>query len=963
MPFRLINNPAVVSGPLRIVLVGCRVLVAFLLLSGAAAVVAWLPGLSWLSGPIGGWRNMPPDSGIAVIALGLALWGRVADRRGVVFAGVAVALTAAILSPIALQQGWTASPLDRMEQPSAVLIGVAALGLLSGTLPLWPALEKVALGLAGLILVASTVTLTFARAVGILSLGRAGSIPNTSAQLVAGMLLLGFCFVGLVWASNPRDFEPPRWLPLTTGVISLITVMMLWNKLAERERDQARESARQAAAAEARLLRREIAVSARSLQRVAEWTASGVPFEQQEHELVALQRDIPSLVAAIRLAPDGTPLVVVPALADPEPVIALWRLHAGGRGAGPDSTTYLPLDSTASRLVIFTPVCATTCSGTMAGVIDAAVLFEPTLTDTLRSFRFSIAGPAGPLPGSLLPPVRSVAVARDRPLDLGEVRWRLSAWAVSDGMVSGTNLPGTVLFMGMLVTLLLPLTLHLGRSAWVGAQDRERARLSFALDRATDGLWELHLPTGQAIRSPSLWRHLQYEPENVPPTFEGWASLMHPDDRGGVESALMRHLSGEADGFEAEYRVRAGDGSWHTVVDRGRIVDRTPLGAPSRMLGISANVTEARVAARARDESERRFRALFNSGFQFQVLLSCDCRVIEVNQVALDHSGRTMEQVRDRECWDTLWWEDNAAAQQILRDACTSANAGRSESWEQAVRLPDRGPLILELSLKPIHDDDGALSQLLLEGRDITERRRVEIELKEVDTLTTMGRVAARVAHEINNPLAGIQSAFMLVKDAVPTDHPHFRYVGAIEREVERIARVTRQLYETYRPEQDTTGAASLHLVVGDAVAFLEQVNRSRDVRIVTDLARVAATVSVPAAILRQIVYNLVQNAIDASPPGGVVSIVAGMSATALDLRVRDQGAGIPDGLREQIFEPFFSTKDREVKQSGMGLGLALVRRTVAAAGGTIAVENHAEGGAEFIVLLPLEAEHKGDAA
>lgn len=959
MPFRLVANPAAVTGPLRIVLISCRVLVGLLLVSGLAAVLGWITGVAWLATPVAGWRGMPPDSGLAVMALGVALWARIADRRRVVVVAGIVALAVSVLSALAFSRGWGAASADRMEVPSAVLIAVAALGLLSGVARAWPVIERVVLGLSGLILVAATVTLTFARAVGILSLGRAGAVPNASAQLVVAMLLLGLSFVGLVWASNPRDFEPPRWLPLATGVISLVTVMTLWNKLAERERDQARESARQAAAAEARLLGREFAVSARSLRRAAEWTASGVPFEQQERDLRALQDEIPSLVAAIRLASDGVPLVVVPALADPEPVIALWRRYVAEQAARPDTTAYLPLDS-GSRFVIFTPVCAERCSGTMAGVVDAAVLMHATVSDTLRPFRFSVAGPAGPVGESVVPPGDVSAAVSVVPLRLGRVEWQLSAWPVSDGLVSGTNLPGTVLFMGMIVTLLLPLTLHLGRSAWVAAQDRERARLSYALDRATDGLWELHLPTGQTVRSPSLWRHLQYAPEQVPPDFEGWASLMHPDDRPVVEQALMQHLAGEADGFEAEYRVRAGDGSWHTVVDRGRVVDRTPLGAPSRLLGISANVTEARAAAQAREESERRFRALFNSGFQFQLLLSPESLVLEVNQVALDHAGVSAGEVLLRECWDTLWWVDQPAAQQAVRAACAAVASGRTELWEQEIRQPGKAPMILELSLKPIGDHDGRSSQMLLEGRDITERRRVETELKEVDTLTTMGRVAARVAHEINNPLAGIQNAFLLIKDAVPAEHPHHGYVGAIEREIDRIARVTRQLYETYRPEQDTTGVASLQLVVGDALAFLEQVNRSRDVRVVTDLERVPAAVSVPAAILRQIVYNLVQNAIDASPAGGTVAITASTAPGMLDLRVRDEGPGVPDELREQIFEPFFSTKEKETRQSGMGLGLALVRRTVAAAGGTIRVETHPAGGAEFVVELPLDVENTG---
>ena len=209
----------------------------------------------------------------------------------------------------------------------------------------------------------------------------------------------------------------------------------------------------------------------------------------------------------------------------------------------------------------------------------------------------------------------------------------------------------------------------------------------------------------------------------------------------------------------------------------------------------------------------------------------------------------------------------------------------------------------------------------------------------------------------------GIQSAFLLIKDAIPRDHPHFVYVGAIEREIERISRVTRQLYETYRPERDPIGVSSVQLVVTDAVAFLNQVNRANSVTIETDLVRVPSAVPVPAAMLRQIVYNLVQNAIDVSPPGGRVQVIATASTTALELIVRDQGPGIPEGMREQVFEAFFSTKEKSMRTSGMGLGLALVRRTVAAAGGTIRIETAAGGGAEFIVTLPLHGTGRGAGA
>ncbi len=626
-----------------------------------------------------------------------------------------------------------------------------------------------------------------------------------------------------------------------------------------------------------------------------------------------------------------------------------WQRHAGRMPLRPgDTVAVLPLDLELRYFAIVAPICdSLSCAGALAGVMRAERLFAEAIADTLGGYRFTafgtdtaVAGDAAPTEGGWVGEV---------PVRAGDMHWSLRA-AVSGVANAGprTELPAAVLFMGLVVTGLLPVTLRLGRTAWRSARESERSRLSAALERTTDGIWEWDLITGLATRSPALWTYLHYDPARADPYLEGWTSLVHPEDRERVENELESHIRGQSESFEAEYRVLSGKGDWHTIVDRGRVVDRDQAGRPVRMLGISADVTEARSTNAAREASERRFRAIFDSGFQFQLLLDCDGRVLEANRTTLDRAGLTAEQVTGLFGWEALWWKSDPAAQQLLQEACEGANSGTARIYEQQAQDGTGRMLVIEIAVKPILNAEGKATQILVEARDVTEARQAAATLQEVDTLTAMGRVAARVAHEINNPLAGIQNSFLLIKDAVPESHPHHKYVGAIEREIGRIARVTRQLYETYRPETESTGEASLHTVVGDAVAFLEQVNRGNKLLIETDLSAVPTTVPLSAAMLRQIIYNLVQNAADASPPGACIRVSAQVRDETLELQVLDQGPGVPAALRERIFEPFFTTKDKRLQTGGMGLGLALVRRTVTAAHGQIRIGDNEAGGAEI---------------
>ncbi|HVT37573.1 MAG TPA: ATP-binding protein [Gemmatimonadaceae bacterium] len=958
LPFTL----AVRHSRLNRVRLGIRWAAWFLMLNAGASLAARLLGPARVPGLTLGLVPMNPVLAIAQIGNGLALWAFIGRRRGLhlISAVVSLLLGIFVFVFVARSPGSTALP----TSVAGALLGVfASFALVIAWIRGRSGLVNLTFGVAGFVLLSLSITVIGVRVIGAFGPDTARIFVGASWPGLINSIVLSLSFLSLVWAEGFSTTKPPGWVAPAAGIACLLAVLLLWRALDARETETLQSQMLLVARVQRQAIYRDARALSGALRRAADWAARGVPAEQQAGDLAALVRDVPGLLAGLRVSATGDILLRMPRDFDASRVTEAWRRRVSRYGLF-DSLSYLPLDARAERFAVVSPICsAGVCNGAVVGVVDAPVLFASTLPSAEGGFLL-ITHQNGRVLGTdslRLPPSDW---REDLDLHLGVVRWQLSVMPTDATLRQmRTTLPTAVLFMGLIVSALLPVTLRLGQVAWRTAHASERARLSSALERATDAIWEWDLVTGHDERTRGLWRHLGYDPSTVAPGDSAWASLVHPDDRADVDAALARHISGAAATFEAEYRVRDSSGNWHVIVDRGRLVERTADGSPARLVGICADVTEARRMQEARDTSERRFRAIFDSGFQCKLLLDADGRVLEVNRASLDLAGVLPDAVLDRPVWETLWWRSSAESATRLREQVAMASGGETVRYEEETSAVGGSTLILEVGLKRVNPGAGRASQLLLEARDVTARRRVDAALQELETLAAMGRIAARVAHEINNPLAGIQYSFLLIKDAIPTDHPHYRYVGAIEREISRIAAVTRQLYETYRPEKETSASASLSTIIGDAVSFLEQVNRASAVRIQTDLSQAPSIVPVPSAVLRQIVYNLVQNAMDASPPNETVLISAVATRDTLEIRVSDNGPGLAPEMRQRVFEPFFSTKDMRMRTSGMGLGLALVQQTVKSAGGSIRVEQSPAGGALFIVTLPLMSGQKTEVA
>ncbi len=230
------------------------------------------------------------------------------------------------------------------------------------------------------------------------------------------------------------------------------------------------------------------------------------------------------------------------------------------------------------------------------------------------------------------------------------------------------------------------------------------------------------------------------------------------------------------------------------------------------------------------------------------------------------------------------------------------------------------------------------------------ERQRAESE-----KLAATGRMAARIAHEINNPLAGIKNSFLLIKNAIPPAHQHYAYVSRIEKEIERIARIVRQMFPLYRRDQYEPREFRADEMIRDLVIILETNRREKQIRFEVDAERAQETLCMPEGLLKQVLYNLIQNAFEASPSQGAIAVTAAITNKFLTITVADQGPGIPEEARPHIFEPFFTTKDGLNTGGGVGLGLSVSKNIIEALRGTLDFETALGQGTRFRVCLPCE--------
>jgi len=444
----------------------------------------------------------------------------------------------------------------------------------------------------------------------------------------------------------------------------------------------------------------------------------------------------------------------------------------------------------------------------------------------------------------------------------------------------------------------------------------------------------------------------------------GWQcvhDLQHLDE----VLTLWRASLASGEPFEMVFPLRDKSGQYRPFLTRAVPV-RDSAGMITRWFGTSTDISNEFGVRRELEQSQTRLQKALDASQRLAAIVeSSDDAIIgkDLNGIVTSWNscaermfGYTAEEMIGQSIRKVIPQDVFADEDRIM---AAVARGERTEHFE-TVRKRRNGECIeVSLTLSPVFGENGEISGVASITRDVSQQKRVEKALHTTERLATVGRMAATIAHEINNPLEAVTNLVFLAQSCMSDDKGKM-FLQQAQQELARVALLTKQTLGFYR---ETKGARELTLgeLVTPLVSVFSARARNKQISIETQIRRDPKLQGIPGEI-RQLFANLLNNSIDAAPNRGriVIRVSSARERTGAErdgvrLTVCDNGPGIAFELRKKLFEPFFTTK----KEVGTGLGLWVSTNVVRKHEGTIRVRSSMETGKSwtaFSVFLPLSS-------
>jgi PAS domain S-box-containing protein len=466
-------------------------------------------------------------------------------------------------------------------------------------------------------------------------------------------------------------------------------------------------------------------------------------------------------------------------------------------------------------------------------------------------------------------------------------------------------------------------------------------------------------PTGDCATtfiSDNVKTELGYEPREFTQSRDFWIDHIHPDDVQHVKDEFLKLV--DQGGHILEYRFQHKNGSYRWMRDELRLL--FDEGAKSaEVVGSWTDITDMKQTEEDLRKSEQQFRDLIENS-PIGISIFQDDQFVYQNPEQIRINGPSSEKNIFQDL-EKIHPDDLAkvktAYRQILKEQVPVAEVDfkyfqspkknlKSDLrwvWSRAIAFKYRGQ-----------------KSILINAMDMTKAKQLEQQLLIKNKMLSLGRVAAGIAHEIRNPLTGINTYLYTIEDFCDSDN-----LGPEEMEIIRqiitqiqvasnkIESVIKRVMDFSKPGAPKMVRTNINEALEEAIELSSVTMRKNDVKIEKSLATDLPPCYADPHLIEQVVLNLITNAAKAmemSNGNKRVEIKSSAKNNTLSIQVADSGPGVPEEHREKIFDPFFTTKD-----DGSGIGLNIAQRIVADHNGSIKLDSSKWGGAEFKIELPIE--------
>jgi PAS domain S-box-containing protein len=427
--------------------------------------------------------------------------------------------------------------------------------------------------------------------------------------------------------------------------------------------------------------------------------------------------------------------------------------------------------------------------------------------------------------------------------------------------------------------------------------------------------------------------------------------VVHPEYRDAFRRALERTLQ-HGDPFRFEGPMDLPDGTSRWIEVNGDLQPGTG-GSGARILGTIRDMTEIRKTEKELKDSAKRLGelgAIVASSDDVILSKNLDGTITSWNDAATRVFGYSAAEMIGTSILKLIP-EHLHSDEKIIID---SIRAGRRVEHFETVRLAKDGRLIdVSLTVSPVKDKEGRVIGASKILRDISSRKRIEQSLLQAEKIAATGRMAATIAHEINNPLEAVMNLLYLLRTKI-TDDEGLAYLATAEDELGRVSHIAKQTLGYYR-EHMAASPASLSVIAEHALTIYEPRCAAAGIEIRKSIDS-STKIVLRRGEMMQVISNLLANSIHAMPEGGVLSLsVADVHdpSDGIAMTIQDTGVGIAAEALPKVFDAFFTTRSTV----GTGIGLFVAKQFVEGHGGRIAIDSDTSAqqhGTTVRIFLPL---------